>query len=157
MAVKLTEGEQARLRHSTTTNVEAWTYWMQGMAHYRTGVPSKDNFVRVRSNWEKALALDQKSASINAMLGFTRYVDARFGWWDDRETALKKGQAYVDRAFEIDPNNADAHMVSGLLLMLQKRHGTGEDESTRKINRWICIDFMVLIFKIFRFLKLVII
>ncbi len=134
MAVKLTEGEQARLRHSTTTNVEAWTYWMQGMAHYRTGVPSKDNFVRVRSNWEKALALDQKSASINAMLGFTRYADARFGWWDDRETALKKGQAYVDRAFEIDPNNADAHMVSGLLLMLQKRHAEAVAHARKSVE-----------------------
>jgi adenylate cyclase len=134
MAVKLTEGEQARLRHSTTTNVEAWTYWMQGMAYYRTGVPSKDNFVRVRSNWERALALDQKSASINAMLGFTRYADARFGWWDDRETALKKGQTYVDRAFEIDPNNADAHMVSGLLLMLQKRHAEAVAHARKSVE-----------------------
>jgi len=122
MAVNLTEGEQARLRVSSTTNVEAWTHWMQGMAHYRTGVPSKDNFTRVRSCWEKALALDPGSASINAMLGFVSYVDARFGWWDDRETALKKGHAYVERAFAIDPNNAYAHMVSGLLLMLQMRH-----------------------------------
>ena len=30
MQVKLTEGEQARLRYTTTTNVEAWTYWAQG-------------------------------------------------------------------------------------------------------------------------------
>ena len=30
MQVKLTEGEQARLRYTTTNNVEAWTYWAQG-------------------------------------------------------------------------------------------------------------------------------
>jgi len=104
------------------------------MAHYRTGRPSKDNFDRVRSSWEKAHALDRNSASINAMLGFTRYADARFGWWDDRETALEKGQAYVDRAFEIDPNNADAHMVSGLLLMLQKRHAEAVAHARKSVE-----------------------
>jgi len=134
MAVNLTEGEQARLRYATTTNVEAWTYWMQGMAHYRTGVPSKDRLGPARGCWEKALALDPGSASINAMLGFMSYADARFGWWDDRETALKKGQAYVDRAFEIDPNNADAHMVSGLLLMLQMRHAEAVVHARRSVE-----------------------
>jgi hypothetical protein len=38
MQVKLTEGEQARLRYTTTHNVEAWTYWAQGMSHYRQAV-----------------------------------------------------------------------------------------------------------------------
>jgi len=31
MQVRLTEGEQARLRYTTTSNVEAWTYWVQGL------------------------------------------------------------------------------------------------------------------------------
>ena len=35
MQVKLTEGEQARLRYTTTSNVEAWTYWVQGLSHFR--------------------------------------------------------------------------------------------------------------------------
>jgi adenylate cyclase len=134
MQVKLTEGEQARLRYSTTTNVEAWTYWMQGMAHYRTGVPSKDRMGPARACWEKALALDPGSAPVNAMLGFLCYADARFGWWDDRETALKKGQAYVDRALAIDPNNADAHMVLGLLLMLQMRHAEAVAHARKSVE-----------------------
>ncbi|MCG6952248.1 MAG: tetratricopeptide repeat protein [Betaproteobacteria bacterium] len=134
MAVKLTEGEQARLRYATTTNVEAWTHWMQGMSHYRTGVPTKERLGPARKCWEKALALDPSSASINAMLGFMSYADARFGWWDDRETALKKGQAYVDRAFEIDPDNADAHMVSGLLLMLQMRHAEAVAHARKSVD-----------------------
>jgi len=134
LAVNLTEGEQARMRYSTTTNVEAWTYWMQGMAHYRAGVPTKDRLGPARKCWEKALALDPGSASVNAMLGFMSYADARFGWWDDRETALKKGQAYVDRAFAIDPDNADAHMVSGLLLMLQMRHAEAVAHARKSVE-----------------------
>ena len=35
MQVKLTEGEQARLRYTTTTNVEAWNLWIEGLNHDR--------------------------------------------------------------------------------------------------------------------------
>jgi adenylate cyclase len=38
MQVKLTEGEHARLHYTTTTNVEAWTCWVQGMSHHRQAV-----------------------------------------------------------------------------------------------------------------------
>ena len=43
MQVKLTEGEQARLHYTTTTNVEAWTYWVQGMSHRRQAVTKEAN------------------------------------------------------------------------------------------------------------------
>src|SRR5271155_5431311 len=69
MQVKLTEGEQARLHYTTTNNVEAWTYWAQGLAHYRQAV-TKEQWGRARPCWEKALSLDPKSAALNAMLGF---------------------------------------------------------------------------------------
>ena len=44
MQVRLTEGEQARLRYTTTTNVEAWNLWIEGLNYDRrpkdTGHPS---------------------------------------------------------------------------------------------------------------------
>jgi adenylate cyclase len=97
MQVKLTEGEQARLRYTTTHNVEAWTYWVQGLASLRQAV-SKENNASALLCWEKALTLDPASAALNAMLGFIHCLDARFGWWDNRETAIIKAQAYADRA-----------------------------------------------------------
>jgi adenylate cyclase len=42
MQAKLTEGEQARLRYTTTSNVEAWSRWVEGLPHYRRGI-TKDN------------------------------------------------------------------------------------------------------------------
>ena len=119
MQVKLTEGEQARLRYTTTTNVEAWTYWAQGMSYFRQAI-TKENTGSARACWEKALALDPASAPLNAMLGFVHSVGARFGWWDDRETALGKARAYADRALEIDPGNADAHIASGCVFVMRE-------------------------------------
>jgi TolB-like protein/class 3 adenylate cyclase/Flp pilus assembly protein TadD len=121
MQVKLTEGEHARLHYTTTTNVEAWTYWVQGMSHHRQAV-TKEAQGQARLLWEKALALDPASASLNAELGFVHSLDVRFGWWDDRETAIEKALAYVDRAFEIDPGNAGAYTASSLILLFQRQH-----------------------------------
>jgi adenylate cyclase len=121
MQVKLTEGEQARLHYTTTHNVEAWTYWVQGLASFRQAV-TKENNASALLCWEKALTLDPASAALNAMLGFIHCLDARFGWWDDRETAIIKARAYADRALQLDPNNADGHIVLGLLCWLRGQY-----------------------------------
>ncbi len=117
MQVKLTEGEQARLRYSNTKNVDAWNWWMQGLTHYRHSV-TRENFSAARSCWEKALALDPNSASLNAMLGFVQCVDARYGWSEDRKAALDKARVYADKALALDPENADAHVCLGYLSMM---------------------------------------
>jgi adenylate cyclase len=132
MQVKLTEGEQARLRYTTTNNVEAWTYWVQGLSHYRQ--VTKEKFSSARLCWEKALALDPTSAPLNAMLGFIHSVDARYGWWDDRETALSKARAYADRALELDPGNADAHTASSLILLMQRRYDEAVADARRAVE-----------------------
>jgi len=121
MQVKLTEGEQARLHYTTTNNVEAWTYWVQGMSHFRKAVTKEDNS-QARHYWEKALALDPASSSLNAKLSFLHSLDARFGWWDDRQTAMDKARSYADRALEIDPGNADAYTASSVTLLGQRRY-----------------------------------
>jgi len=121
MQVKLTEGEQARLHYTTTHNVEAWTYWVQGLASFRQTV-TKENNASALLCWKKALTLDPASAALNAMLGFIHCLDARFGWWDDRETAIIKARAYADRALQLDPNNADGHIALGLLCWLRGQY-----------------------------------
>jgi adenylate cyclase len=120
MQVRLTDGEQARLRYTTTHNVEAWTCWAQGLCYHRQAI-TKENTAATRLWWEKALALDPMSAVLNAMLGFTRFVNARFGWSDDREAEFMASRTYADRALELDPNNAHAHLVVGYLCWPEKR------------------------------------
>jgi adenylate cyclase len=118
MQVNLTEGEQARLHYTTTGNVEAWTQWIKGLSHYRQAV-TKENTAAALSCWQRALALDPTSASLHAMVGFMHYVDARFGWRDDRQTALAKARAYADRALELDPDNSDANTTSSFTMLLE--------------------------------------
>jgi adenylate cyclase len=121
MQVKLTEGEQARMRYTTTTNVEAWNLWIQGLNLDRLP-KTPDRHVQVRRCWEKALALDPGSAVLNAVLGDMHFSDARHGWTgEDRETALKKAEGYVERALAIDPATPDAHRAAAGILMVREQ------------------------------------
>ncbi len=133
MQVKLTEGEQARLRYTTTHNVDAWTYWVQGLSHFHMGA-TKESLSAARLCWEKALALDPDSAALQAMLGLVLCLGARFGWWNDREAALVEARAYADKALEIDPSNADAHVTSGILFWVQKRYDEAVADARRAIQ-----------------------
>ena len=121
MQVQFSEGEQARLRYTTTTNLDAWKYWIRGLGHFRRDV-SKAGVGRARDCWEQALALDPKSASLNAMMGLMHWASARYGWWDDRETSLRRSDDYVEAALSLDPQNADAHCARALTLLIRGQH-----------------------------------
>ena len=133
LQVSFTEGEQARLRHGTTSNIEAWQLWVQGLSHFRQAV-TRERVGATRPYWEKALALDPGSATINAMLGFVHYCDARFGWWDNRETALDKAAKYAERALTLRPDNADAHITAAVVEMMKGRYEAAVDHARRAVR-----------------------
>ena len=133
MQVHLTEGEQARMRYTTTSNFEAWNWWVQGLAHFR-GPVTRDRLTGARRCWEQALTLDPNSAPLNAALAFIHASDARFGWWEDRETALRKGEEYVERGLAIDPTNPDIHTSSSMLLLVRRRHDDAVAEARKAVD-----------------------
>lgn len=133
LQVQLSEGEQARLRYTTTSNVEAWKHWVQGLAYYRRDV-SKEGVGRAKEFWEKAVALDPHSAALNAMLGLIHWASARLGWWNDRETELRQSEQYVEAAISIDDTNADAHCVRALLLQMRGSHDKAVKAAWRAID-----------------------
>ena len=133
LQVQLTEGEQARLRYTTTHNVEAWTYWVQGLSYFHRG-PTKENLVSARLYWEKALALDPGSAALQAMLGLVLCLGARFGWWGDCEAALVDARSYADKALKNDPSNADAHVASGVLFWVLKQYDQAVADARKAIQ-----------------------
>jgi adenylate cyclase len=134
MQVRLTEGEQARLRYTTTTNVEAWSLWVQGLSHYR-GPMSTDWHVRTTRSWERALALDPDSATLHAMLGFMYFSDARHGWTGEaRETAMSKAEFHVERALAIDPENPDAYRGVAAICLIKSKFDAAVDAIRKAVR-----------------------
>ena len=118
MQVKLTEGEQARRHYTTSTNVEAWTLWMQALSLYRTAV-SKDNCSRALAILRKPLQLDPDAPAPNAIAALMHAAAARFGWWADRPTAIATRKELAGRALAVDPENPDAHVDFAMLGMIE--------------------------------------
>ena len=68
---------------------------------------------------KKRLTLDPDTPPLNAMVGLMHCSDARFGWWEDRPTALAKGRSYAEKAPSVDPDNADARITAGYADMIE--------------------------------------
>lgn len=111
LQVELTEGEQALLRYTSTNNVEAWTYFIRGISHFRT--VNADSYRHARACFEQALAHDPDSAQIIAMLACTLAIEGRFHWGADRDGTLQRAKSLADQALAVEPENTDAWAALG--------------------------------------------
>lgn len=119
LQVELTEGEQARLRYTTTDNVSAWTSFTQGLSLFRT--VRADTYRQARKCFEDALREDPESAQIHAMLACTHAIEGRFFWTEDRDKSLALAKTHADRALGADDKNADAFAALGYWHMAHMR------------------------------------
>lgn len=111
LQIRLTEGEQAALRYTTTENIEAWTAFVQGLGQFRT--VSQESYRKARRHFEEALKHDSNSAQILAMLACTHAIEARFYWTADRDASLAAAKTHADAALALDPENADGWAALG--------------------------------------------
>jgi adenylate cyclase len=119
LQVELTEGEQAKLRYTTTNNVAAWTSFIRGLSLFRT--VSADTYRQARACFEEALVEDPNSAQIHAMLANVHAIEGRFYWTGDRDRSLQQAKEHADRALAIADDNADAWGALGYWHMSNLR------------------------------------
>ncbi|NIA68456.1 adenylate/guanylate cyclase domain-containing protein [Pelagibius litoralis] len=111
LQVELTEGEQARLRYTTTDNVTAWTSFIRGLSLFRT--VSAETYRQARRCFEEALVADPNSAQIHAMLACVHAIEGRFFWTADHDHSLELAKEHADRALAIAEDTADAWAALG--------------------------------------------
>jgi TolB-like protein len=79
LRIELLHGEQARVwNRGTTTNLNAFEKLLQGQSYFHRGTKA-DNF-RARQLYGDAIAIHSGYANAYAMVGWTHFMDARFGW-----------------------------------------------------------------------------
>jgi adenylate cyclase len=129
LQVELTDGEQAKLRYTTTDNVAAWTAFIRGLSLFRT--VSADTYRQARKCFEDALIDDPESGKIHAMLACVHAIEGRFYWTDDRDRSLRMAKEHADLALAKADDIADAWGALGYWHMSHLRL----DESVAAFTR----------------------
>jgi len=138
MQVIFLQGEEARLHYNTTTNVEAWTWYVKGLATIfwrdRPMKPGEDVAIAYR-HWKQALAHDPESAALHANAGIAHVLNARLGWWEDRKASLATGKMHIEKALSLDPDNAEALITSAMIRLMDARFEEAVAEARRAPER----------------------
>ena len=121
LQVKLTEGEQVRLREEKdqTDSLEAYENVLQGTEHLKR--QNKDSNVMARQMFEKAVSLDSEYAGAYVALGMTHLMDTWFGWSKSPEKSLQKAAELAQKALALNKSLDSTHALLGLVYLHQRQ------------------------------------
>jgi adenylate cyclase len=120
LQVKLTEGEQARIRHGKTKNPEAYEYYLRGLEVSRRF--TKEDIAQARKLFEKAVEVDPNFAYAWQEIGRMHYRDARFGWTDNPAESLNLAEKLAKKTLTINDSDATAYATLSVVYMARRQH-----------------------------------
>jgi tetratricopeptide (TPR) repeat protein len=114
----LTEGEQARLWASTTSNGQAWIYFQRG--HHRERLFTREGTSEAKRLYERALKLDGNYLAAIVALGFCHMDELRLGWAAAPQETFREVNELYDRAVSLNPNYPDVHGLAAFIALYNK-------------------------------------
>jgi len=132
LQVKLTDGEQARLRDRSTDNLEAWGLAVRGYSYWHR-YTEEDN-ARARELFQRAIEVDPDYAWAWTMLGFTYFIDTRYGWQRSRDESLKKMVECAQKSVAIDASDPDVHTLLAKIHSWQKEYDKAINEGEKAVS-----------------------
>ncbi|MBI3798575.1 MAG: tetratricopeptide repeat protein, partial [Deltaproteobacteria bacterium] len=130
LKVNLTKEEQARLKRAPTGNLEAYDYYLRGVAYYWRF--TQETNVQARQMFEKAIELDPQYAAAYAFLGLTYNAEWAFLWSQNPQT-LEQAFALVQKANTLDDSLPVAHRMLGWVYVWKKQYELAIAEGERAI------------------------
>jgi adenylate cyclase len=116
LGLSLTAREERRFLKPSTTNVEAYEFYLRGRKLFQSWTRQNMEFARLM--FLRAVTIDPDFASAWAGLANT-YVDLYR--WGRNLRDLEEGQRTSAHALELDPNLAEAHVAIGQALAIQRQ------------------------------------
>jgi len=120
LEVKLTEGEQARIRRGKTDNPKAYEYFLRGLEIGRRF--TKEDNAQARKLFEKAVEIDPNFAYAWQEIGRMHYRDARFGWSKNPAESLKLAEELAQKTLTVNDSDATAYATLSLVYMARRQH-----------------------------------
>ena len=122
--------EQGFLVRKTTSNLEAYDYWLRGVEYFFR--LTKEANAQARQMFEQALALDPQYAWAYGSLGVT-YYQAWIIQWEQGPGPLQQAFGLAQKAVALDDALPDAHLILGQVYLWQKQHELAMAETERAI------------------------
>ena len=129
LGLSLTEREERRLLKPSTTNVEAYEFYLRGRKLFQTW--NRQNMEFARQMFARAVAIDSDFGLAWAGLANT-YVDLYR--WGRNSRDLEEAKRTSAHALELDPNLAEAHVAIGQALAIQRQFKDAAAEFERAIE-----------------------
>jgi adenylate cyclase len=130
LQVKLTEGEQARLDSRGTENIDAYLRFWQGRSNF-LHFDKVGNTV-ARQLLEEVIVLDPNWERPYSWLGWTHWIDATYGYSDNREGSMKKAFQYAQKAISLNESFI-AHSLLSWIYMVTRQYDKALEEGERSI------------------------
>jgi adenylate cyclase len=117
LGLALTEREEFRFLKPTTTNIEAYEFYLRGRKLYHKWTRQSVKFAR--QMFERAVNVDPDFAAAWAGLA-NAYVD--LFRWSRKPRDLEEAKRASENALKLNPNSAEAHVSVGQALAIQRRY-----------------------------------
>jgi adenylate cyclase len=132
LRVELTEGEQARMwDKNATTNLRAWEKFLQGIDYiYRY---TKEDNATAQRLLEEVIVLDAEYAEAYVLLGWTYWLDARFGWVESRAESIKMAMKYAQKTIELNDTSDLGYLLIGGVYFLRGHYEKAIAEAERAV------------------------
>ena len=129
LGLALTQREEFRFPKPSTTNIEAYEFYLRGRKLYHKWTRQSVEFAR--RMFERAVKIDANFAAAWAGLANT-YVD--LFRWGRQPQDLEDAQRASENALRLNPNSAEAHVSAGQAFAIQRRFPEAANAFERAIK-----------------------
>ena len=129
LGLALTEREEFRFLKPSTTNIEAYEFYLRGRKLYHKWTRQSVEFAR--QMFERAVKIDPDFAVAWAGLA-NAYVD--LFRWSRKPRDLEEAKRASENALKLNPNSAEAHVSAGQALAIQRRFPEAANAFERAIK-----------------------
>ncbi len=128
LGLSLGQDEERHLVKTSTTNVEAYEFYLRGRKLFQKW--TRENINLAREMFERAVGIDPNFAAAWAGLA-TAHVHL---YGCDTEPHLEKAREASARALNLDPQSAEAHVAAAQELSMEQRYADAAAEFEQAID-----------------------
>jgi adenylate cyclase len=132
LQIKLTEGEQARVFHRDTKNLEAWALATQAW-NVISRITREDN-ARAQELAEQAVKLDPQYGFAWSLLAYSYFNAARMGWCESPKEYFNKAIELNQKALTLNKDLFCATAMLGQIHLFQRQYEQAIEMGRRSIE-----------------------